>query len=81
MTQKQKTTTIRGKRKTGSKYGDYIEDYPQELRGPTNNKYGGHNNRKLRGFKGSKYGPASQGRTLSAEEVAAIAKSMNLEVA
>jgi hypothetical protein len=34
-------------------------DYPPELRGPPNNRYGGHNAHSLRCFKNNTFGPAS----------------------
>lgn len=45
-----------------------LQDYPPELRGPPNNKYGGHRNISIEGFPGGTYGPASPVRILSAEE-------------
>ena len=41
--------------------GPSLLDYSPELRGPSNNRYGGHQMRHLRGFRGSTYGPAGSG--------------------
>lgn len=35
-----------------------------ELRGPPNNKFGGHQCRHLRAFRGSKFGAANKGRRI-----------------
>jgi hypothetical protein len=44
-------------------------DYSPELRGPPNNRYGGHQTRHLRGLKGGTYGPASPVRQYTREEI------------
>jgi hypothetical protein len=44
-------------------------DYAPELRGPCNNRYGGHQTQHLRGFKGSTYGPAGPVKKFSREEI------------
>mgnify|MGYP001229359365 CR=1 FL=1 len=36
-----------------------LEDMPMYLRGLSNNRWGGHNANRMRGFRGSKYGAAS----------------------
>jgi hypothetical protein len=46
-----------------------IEDYPRELQGPPQNRHGGHQTQRLRGFRGTKYG-ASPGRRFTKEEIA-----------
>ena len=44
-------------------------DYSPELRGPANNKHGGHQAQSLRGFRGGTYGPASPVRQYTPEEI------------
>ena len=39
-----------------------LEDMPLHLRGFSNNRWGGHQSNRIRGFKGSKYGAASKGK-------------------
>ena len=39
-----------------------LEDMPLHLRGFSNNRWGGHQANRIRGFKGSTYGPASKGK-------------------
>ena len=39
-----------------------LEDMPLHLRGFSNNRWGGHKSNRIRGFKGSKYGAASNGK-------------------
>ena len=46
-----------------------LEDLPYELQGPSNNRFGGHKNSRLRGFKGSKYGAASKGTKFTQEQL------------
>jgi hypothetical protein len=44
-------------------------DYAPNLRGPSNNRYGGHQTQHLRGFKGSTYGPAGPVKHYTPEEI------------
>lgn len=39
-----------------------LEDMPLYLRGLPNNRWGGHKSNRMRGFRGSTYGPASEVR-------------------
>ena len=39
-----------------------LNDLPRKLRGPSNNKYGGHQCQHMRAFRGSKFGAASAGK-------------------
>ena len=39
-----------------------LEDMPLHLRGFSNNRWGGHQSNRIRGFKGSTYGAASKGK-------------------
>jgi len=39
-----------------------LEDMPVYLRGLSNNRWGGHQSNRIRGFKGSTYGAASKGK-------------------
>jgi hypothetical protein len=45
-----------------------LRDYPMHLRGEPNNRYGGHNTNRMRGFKGNTYGPAGLCRAYSKQE-------------
>jgi hypothetical protein len=47
-----------------------LNDLPPELRGPSQNKYGGQQAQKMKPLRGSTFGPANEGRSLSAEEIA-----------
>jgi hypothetical protein len=49
--------------------GPSLLDYPSKLRGPSNNKYGGHQAQSLRGLRGSTYGPAGPVRQFTREEI------------
>jgi hypothetical protein len=46
-----------------------LRDYSPELRGPPNNRYGGHKAQRLRGFRGGTYGPAGPVRQFTPEEI------------
>ena len=52
-------------------------DYPHELRGLSNNKFGGHQTRHLRGFRGSKFGPAGPVKQYTPEERRDYERRMN----
>lgn len=59
-----------------------IEHYPVELRGPSQNRHGGHNTQRLRGFRGNTFGAASRGRRWKKEEIAEYERNvMNGSVA
>lgn len=45
-----------------------LNDLPRELRGFTNNKYGGHQSQHLRAFRGSQFGAASEVKQYTPEE-------------
>jgi hypothetical protein len=45
-----------------------MSDLPWELKGPVQNKYGGHQLQRLRGLRGGTYGPASECRSLAGDE-------------
>ena len=47
-----------------------VGDLPPALRGPSQNKYGGHQSQKMKPLRGSTFGPANDGRSLSADEIA-----------
>ncbi len=47
-----------------------IEDYLAELRGPAQNKHGGHKMQRIRGLRGNTYGPASPVRQFTMDEIA-----------
>ena len=63
------TTRITPRRTTPT-----LNALPQQLRGPSNNKYGGHQCQYMRAFRGSKFGAANVGRKFAAEERAAWEK-------
>lgn len=46
-----------------------MKDLPYHLRGPANNRFGGQQRARLRGLRGTTYGPASEGRSLSESEL------------
>ncbi|MGA7966837.1 MAG: hypothetical protein WCB49_13305 [Gammaproteobacteria bacterium] len=58
-----------------------IQDYPPELRGLTNNRFGGHQNVQLRGYRGNTFGAATRGRTFSKEEIKDWAEKHGFSVA
>ena len=45
-----------------------VNDYPKELRGLSNNGWGGHKSLHLRGYAGGSYGAVDEGHTFTAEE-------------
>jgi ABC-type uncharacterized transport system involved in gliding motility auxiliary subunit len=47
-----------------------IESLPKHLKGPAQNRYGGHQSSKMKPLKGSKLGAASACRSYSLEEIA-----------
>jgi hypothetical protein len=57
-----------GKRRRRSK----LNDLPPELRGLPQNKYGGHHGQRMRPLRGSTFGPANEGRTLTPDEIARV---------
>ena len=59
-------------KKAGYSEPKTISEYEPHLRGPTQNKYGGHQSQQVRGFRGNTYGAASPCRTLTPEEKAKV---------
>jgi hypothetical protein len=51
-------------------------DYPPELRGLSNNRYGGHQTQNLHGFRGNKYGPAGPVKQFTREEIQEYERSI-----
>jgi hypothetical protein len=49
----------------------YVRDYPSELQGYSQNRFGGQRTQRLRTY-GGKFGAASQGRHLNANEIKSI---------
>ena len=45
-----------------------LDEYPPELRGPPQNRWGGQRTQQLRTY-GGKFGKANDGRSLNAEEI------------
>ena len=53
------------KKKQHRDYNQKLSDMPYYLRGFSNNRWGGHKRNKMRGFRGSTYGPASKCRNIT----------------
>ena len=53
------------KKKQHRDYNQKLSDMPYYLRGFSNNRWGGHKSNKMRGFRGSTYGPASKCRNIT----------------
>ena len=51
---------------------DRVENLPPHLRGPPQNRFGGHQVSKMKPLPNSTFGPASSGRNLARDEVARI---------
>ena len=47
-----------------------VSDLPPGLRGPSQNRFGGYQTQRMKPLRGSTFGPANEGRSLSAEEIA-----------
>jgi hypothetical protein len=47
---------------------DRIQDYPSHLRGPSQNRHGGHQMCRMRGFRGAGFKYFGPGRVLDGEE-------------
>jgi hypothetical protein len=72
---------MRKKREKNSqteKKKETLNDYPPELRGFSNNRFGGHKATRLRTY-GGKFGPASKCRNLSPEECKIIEAQLKKE--
>ena len=54
-----------------------LQDYEPHLRGFSTNRWGGHQNSRLRGY-GNNYGPASQCHTFTEEQKAEWLKAKGL---
>ena len=68
------------KKKQHRDYNQKLSDMPYHLRGFSNNRWGGHKSNKMRGFRGSTYGPASKCRniTITPELIAEYQRKYNL---
>jgi hypothetical protein len=55
-----------------------IADLPSHLRGLPQNRWGGHNTQKIRGFRGTTYG-ALPCRQFSEEEIRELERQMRLD--
>ena len=53
-----------------------LNDLPKHLRGPSQNRYGGHRNQRQRALKGSTFGPANKGRSYSSEEIKIVEEEL-----
>jgi hypothetical protein len=54
----------------------WLSDYPPELRGPSQNRYGGHKCILIKGLKGNTFGPAGPCRRCSASERAQVERDL-----
>jgi hypothetical protein len=61
-----------GKKKAGYSEPKTIREYEPHLRGPSQNKYGGHQSQRMRGIRGNTYGAASPCRRFTVEEKAKV---------
>jgi hypothetical protein len=75
-----KTMKLNSKGRKSQRKANHMEDLPYELRGLPNNRWGGHKTNKLRGFRGSTYGPASKGTKFTQEQLEAYAEKHGLQV-
>lgn len=57
---------------------ELLADLPRDLRGPSNNRYGGHRNSRMRTY-GGKFGPASECYSYSEEEKRELERKMRAE--
>jgi hypothetical protein len=57
--------------------GPSLLDYAPELRGPSNNRYCGHQALRLRGFRGGTYGPAGLVKKYTPEEIQDYEREFN----
>lgn len=64
------------KRKKSKK--TYVKDLPPELRGLSQNRWGGYRLQRLRGFKGTTYGPAGPVKIYTEEEKRELERQMGL---
>jgi hypothetical protein len=53
-----------------------VNSYSRDLRGTAQNRFGGHQTQRLRGFKGSRLGPANAGRLLKGQELQAAIEEL-----
>jgi hypothetical protein len=60
------------RRKAPYKEPKTIGGYAAHLRGPSQNKHGGHQSQRMRGFRGNTYGAAGPCHTFTAEEKAKV---------
>ncbi len=77
---KKKTKKSISKHNKSKRKEALLQDLPYELRGLSNNRWGGHQTSKLRGFRGWSRGAASKGTKLTQEQLEALAKKHSFEV-
>jgi hypothetical protein len=53
-----------------------LKDYPHELRGPPQNRFGGHKTIRIKAFPGSTFGPASPCRKYSRAECVQVEREL-----
>ena len=66
-TDKSRAQTLKGRVGRPAKR-QRLQDLPTDLRGPSQNRYGGHQTSRLRGFKGAEYRVYGLGRVFNDEE-------------
>ena len=76
-----RTKQKQGKQTQSQKASEYKEpkqlrDYEPFLRGPPQNKFGGHKTRKIRGLRGNTFGPASPCYVYTREEREALERDL-----
>ena len=77
---KKKTKKLDSKCNKSRRNEERLQDLPYDLRGLSNNRWGGHKTSKLRGFRGSTYGAASNGTTFTEEQLEADAEKHGFKV-
>jgi len=73
---KNKTPKKPGKKRTTALAERWLTDYPPELRGPSQNRYGGQKCVLIRALKGNTFGPAGPCRKYSASERAQVERDL-----
>jgi hypothetical protein len=54
----------------------WLSEYPHELRGPAQNRFGGHRTARIKALKNCTFGPASPCRRLSVAERALVERGL-----
>ena len=65
------------KRKTApGESSQWLKDYPSELRGPPQNRFGGHKTTRIKPLRGSTFGPAGPCRKFSRTECVQVEREL-----